>query len=53
MQPDTAPDAAGVYTFRAAISPRTSGDRGFSVRVMPNNENLASPFALGLMTWPE
>jgi starch phosphorylase len=53
MQPDAAPDAAGVYTFRAAISPRTSGDRGFSVRVMPNNENLASPFALGLMTWPE
>jgi glycogen phosphorylase len=43
--------SGNMQTFTATISAETSGDRGISVRVMPNHPNLQSPFALGVMSW--
>lgn len=44
-------NAKGDYIFKAKIACETSGDRGISVRAMPNNPSLPSPFALGIMSW--
>ncbi len=41
----------GDYVFKTKIACDTSGDRGISVRVMPSNPSLPSPFALGVMSW--
>ncbi|MBW4436870.1 MAG: alpha-glucan family phosphorylase [Pleurocapsa minor GSE-CHR-MK-17-07R] len=43
--------SGNVQTFTVTIIAETSGDRGISVRVMPNNKSLQSPFALGVMSW--
>ncbi len=52
MRPESmTPAENGSYRFKAKIVYETSGDRGISVRVMPNNPSLPSPFALGVMTW--
>lgn len=52
VQMTPVPGASGnVQTFAVTIIAETSGDRGISVRVMPNNKSLQSPFALGVMSW--
>ncbi|HYO88627.1 MAG TPA: alpha-glucan family phosphorylase, partial [Candidatus Limnocylindrales bacterium] len=43
--------AAGEYTFQGAVTYRTSGERGLSVRVLPANANLASSFEPRLIRW--
>jgi starch phosphorylase len=50
MQP-VAGATTGVVQFRAAFNPQNSGDSGVSVRVMPLNPSLPSPFYLGMMNW--
>ncbi len=41
----------GYYEYTAQVRYNTSGDRGVSVRVVPNHEYLPSPFQPGLITW--
>ena len=41
----------GVYTYTGAISCRSSGLHGYSVRVLPKHPNLANPFEPALVTW--
>ncbi len=41
----------GIYTFTAQVKYTTSGDRGISVRVVPNHEFLPTVFQPGLITW--
>lgn len=44
-------NADGTYSFTAALRYHTSGDRGVSVRVLPSNPNLPSPFQPGIIRW--
>jgi len=47
-------DGQGSYLFEAAAVPsRSSGLHGFTVRVLPRNSELASPFLPGLITWAD
>jgi glycogen phosphorylase len=39
------------YRFEAVIPCETTGQHGFSVRVMPNHPEIANPFDTGLITW--
>ena len=39
------------HTFKASVTYVTSGDRGVSVRVLPANPNLSSPFEPRLIRW--
>ncbi|MFC1716375.1 alpha-glucan family phosphorylase [Candidatus Poribacteria bacterium] len=41
----------GDHTFVGAIPCRSSGLRGYSVRVLPRHYDLASPHELGLILW--
>jgi starch phosphorylase len=41
----------GQYTFKGMATYNTSGERGVSVRVLPNNPHLSNPFLPGLITW--
>jgi starch phosphorylase len=41
----------GQYTFKGTATYNTSGERGVSVRVLPNNPHLSNPFLPGLITW--
>ncbi|MBN1917665.1 MAG: alpha-glucan family phosphorylase [Verrucomicrobia bacterium] len=41
----------GVREFVGSIVCRTSGQHGFSVRIIPKHEDLASPFSTGLIVW--
>ena len=40
-----------VYTFKTKISYDSSGDRGVSVRILPKQKFLLTPFQPGLITW--
>lgn len=51
MQPVTDSKKGNLHTFTAHIKYGTSGDRGVSVRVLPNHEYLPTPFQPGLITW--
>ncbi len=51
MKPDKEPAEDGGYDFSAKVSYDTSGERGLSVRVLPNHPNLSSPFKLSLIKW--
>ncbi len=45
-------DADGlVYTFKAGIPCEHSGRMGFALRVLPRHQDLAHPFAPGLVAW--
>ena len=50
MAPDT-DGGDGVRDFVGSIVCRTSGQHGFSVRVVPHHEDLSSPFHTGLIVW--
>lgn len=39
------------YRFEAAIPCETTGQHGFSIRVMPYHAEMAHPFDTGLITW--
>jgi starch phosphorylase len=41
----------GTFTFEAALSYDSSGDRGLSVRVLPNHPDLPDPFLTGFIRW--
>jgi starch phosphorylase len=41
----------GTFTFEAALSYDTSGDRGLSVRVLPSHPDLPDPFLTGFIRW--
>jgi starch phosphorylase len=41
----------GQYIFKGTATYNTSGERGVSVRVLPNNPYLSNPFLPGLITW--
>lgn len=41
----------GVHRFVGLFAPPSSGQHGFSVRVLPYDDRLVSPFVPGLITW--
>ena len=43
--------APGRHLFTGTIECRTSGRQGFSLRVLPGNADMASPFEPGLIIW--
>jgi starch phosphorylase len=47
----TGPTGAGTYRYQAQIAHHTSGERGLSVRALPNNPYLPSPFVPGVIRW--
>jgi len=40
-----------VYEFVTTLQYSTTGKRGISVRVLPNHDDLPSPFQTGLIAW--
>lgn len=50
MQPNGG-GSGGVYTFSTKVAYRTTGNHGVSVRVLPNHEDLPTPFMRGLIRW--
>jgi starch phosphorylase len=50
MQP-TGGGKDGEYTFKGEIANMATGDRGVSVRVMPQHAYLPNPFIPSLITW--
>ena len=45
------PNGDGLYLFRGAIPCGSSGQHGFSVRVVPKHEDVNNPFVMNLVTW--
>ncbi len=41
----------GSYTFTTQLSYDTSGERGLSVRILPQNDSLPTPFQPGMIRW--
>ncbi len=41
----------GAHLFTGVFSPQRSGQHGFSVRVLPSDDRLVTPFLPGLITW--
>lgn len=41
----------GAHLFVGSFAPNISGQHGYSVRVMPNDDRLVNPFVSGLITW--
>jgi starch phosphorylase len=41
----------GIHRFKGKITYESSGERGLSVRVLPNHPHLTTPFLPGLITW--
>jgi starch phosphorylase len=41
----------GQYVFNTQLTYRISGERGISVRVLPENESLTTPFVPGIIRW--
>ena len=39
------------YTFTTQLSYDTSGERGLSVRILPQNDSLPTPFQPGMIRW--
>jgi len=46
-------DADGHYLFNATTTCEMSGLHGYTVRVLPHNEDLVSPFLPGFIKWAE
>jgi starch phosphorylase len=44
-------DQPGLYKFATKVAYRSTGEQGISVRVLPNHENLPTPFQRGLIRW--
>jgi starch phosphorylase len=41
----------GTHVFTGAFAPAGSGQHGFSVRVIPHDDRLVTPFLPGMITW--
>lgn len=41
----------GTHRFTGIFSPAASGQHGFAVRVVPNDDRLVTPFVPGLIAW--
>jgi starch phosphorylase len=41
----------GKYVFAGAIPCETSGRHGYALRILPQHEDLGSPFEMGLVLW--
>jgi starch phosphorylase len=50
MQPAES-QGSGIYVFKARLAYHTTGNQGLSVRVLPNHEDLPTPFLRGLIRW--
>lgn len=48
---DTGSPGNGVYIYAGAVPCRSSGLHGYSVRIVPRHDGLASAFEPGLVTW--
>ena len=53
MQLDWVGCEDGENLYRGTLSTRVSGKHGFSVRVLPNNEDVLVPNELPLIVWEE
>jgi len=42
---------SGTHSFTGTFAPSQSGQHGYSVRVLPNDDRLVTPFVPGLITW--
>lgn len=42
---------SGTHSFTGTFAPTQSGQHGYSVRVLPNDDRLVTPFVPGLITW--
>jgi starch phosphorylase len=42
-----------IHEFFYTLRYNTTGKRGFSVRVLPNHEDLANPFLMNMVTWAQ
>ncbi|CAG1006705.1 glycogen phosphorylase [Anaerolineae bacterium] len=53
MEPTTErnPDGSSIYEFVAQVNYITTGNYGLSVRVLPNHEDLPTPFIQNLIRW--
>jgi starch phosphorylase len=51
MSTNGAPPEGGAYVFSGVIPCRSSGQHGYSVRVLPRHGDLANPFEPGLVCW--
>jgi starch phosphorylase len=45
------PTNKNVHEFFYTLRYNTTGKRGFSVRVLPNHDDLGNPFLMNLITW--
>ncbi len=45
------PLGEGVHRYTGVFAPAHSGQHGFSVRVLPSDDRLVTPFVPGLITW--
>jgi len=43
--------ADGVYAFAGSVICRSTGQHGFTVRVVPRHPDLVNPFEMGLIFW--
>jgi starch phosphorylase len=43
--------ADGMVVFEGRVPCRSSGQYGYTVRVLPKHANLANPFEPGLVAW--
>lgn len=51
MKPQKERATDGAFVFSAELANQSSGERGISVRLMPNHPLLMSPFKMGLIKW--
>ena len=45
------PTSDGGQWFETQVSPPSSGRHGFSIRILPHHEDLASPYEMNLILW--
>lgn len=51
METSIAKSKPGIHTFEGKILCKISGEQGYTIRIMPKNQMLISPFDLGLVYW--
>jgi starch phosphorylase len=51
--PEAISNNGKAHKFVASLRYSSTGKRGISIRVMPNHEDLASPFQTGLIVWAD
>ena len=51
METSSTKSKPGIHTFEGKILCKISGEQGYTIRIMPKNQMLISPFDLGLVYW--